>query len=143
MKFALTHFHYDRFDTADDEEDGKWSVNFQTSPQGDVDKALMSLDESEASFVRRAPSLDAALAQKLVGTYETATGYKVQVQFKEGAGLAIVAPGQPQTKLMPYKGLKFRSPDFSDLIFEFVMENGQVKSLKQTDPSGESSLTRK
>ncbi|WLT31005.1 serine hydrolase [Geothrix sp. PMB-07] len=143
MKFALSHFHYDRFDTADDEEDGKWSVNFQTSPQGDVDRAVMSLDESEATFVRRAPALDPAMAGKLVGTYETATGYKVQVQFKEGAGLAIVAPGQPQTKLLPYRGLKFRSPEFSDLIFEFVLVNGQVTSLKQIDPSGESLLTRK
>jgi len=39
----MTHFHYDRFDTPDDEQDGKWSVNFQTNPQGDIDKATMSL----------------------------------------------------------------------------------------------------
>lgn len=142
-KLALAHFHYDRFDTADDEENGKWSVNFLTGSQGDVDKAVMSLDEAEVAFVRRAPALDPALALKLAGTYETATGYKMQVQFKEGAGLAIVAPGQPETKLLPYKGLKFRSPEFSDLVFEFVMENGEVKSLKQADPSGESTLTRK
>jgi hypothetical protein len=41
------------------------------------------------------------------------------------------------------KGLRFRTPQFSDVIFEFVMENGQVKALKQTDPSGEFSFPRK
>ena len=33
IRMPLTHFHYDRFDTADDEEDGKWSVNFSTNPR--------------------------------------------------------------------------------------------------------------
>ena len=141
MKLPLTHFHYDRFDTPNDELDGKWSVNFQTSPQGDVDRAVMSLDEAEAVFVRRAPTLDPALAAKLVGTYETVTGFKLQVVLREG--LVMVAPGDSDTKLVPYKGLKFRSPEFSDLLFEFVLENGVVKSLKQTDPSGEYTLTRK
>ena len=141
MKLPLTHFHYDRFDTPNDELDGKWSVNFQTSPQGDVDRAVMSLDEAEAVFVRRAPTLDSALAAKLVGTYETVTGFKLQVVLREG--LVMVAPGDSDTKLVPYKGLKFRSPEFSDLLFEFVLENGVVKSLKQTDPSGEYTLTRK
>src|SRR5271163_657803 len=37
IKMAMTHFHYDRFDTADDEEDGKWSVSFRTNPQGDIE----------------------------------------------------------------------------------------------------------
>jgi hypothetical protein len=43
----MTEFHYDHFDTVDDEEDGKWSVNFRTNPQGDVDQAVISLDEAE------------------------------------------------------------------------------------------------
>jgi hypothetical protein len=29
----LSHFHYDRFDSPDDEENGKWSINFATNPQ--------------------------------------------------------------------------------------------------------------
>src|SRR6202521_356847 len=54
IKLPLAHFHYDRFDTPNDEEDGKWSVNFSTNPQGDIDKATMSLDEGEVTLVRRA-----------------------------------------------------------------------------------------
>jgi hypothetical protein len=51
--------------------------------------------------------------------------------------------GQPERKLVPYKGLKFRVPAFSDVIYEFVVENGQAKALKQRDPSGEFTYTRK
>jgi len=137
IRFGMSHFHYDRFDTPDDEEDGLWSVNFSTNPQGDIDKATMSLDENEAVFVRRAPTLDAALIGRLVGTYQTASGNKFQVVAKPGSGLYVVFPGAPDQKLIPYKGLKFRVPEFADLIFEFVEENGQITKLKQTDPSGE------
>jgi CubicO group peptidase (beta-lactamase class C family) len=143
IKLPMTHFHYDRFDTPDDEIYGKWSVNFSNNPQGDIDKALMSLDEAEVVFTRRPPTLDQKLLQQLAGTYETPTGVKFQVVLKEGDGLYLLFAGQPEQKLIPIKGLQFRLKEFSDLIFEFVMENGQVKALKQRDPSGEYVMPRK
>jgi len=143
MKFPLTHFHYDRFDTPDDELEGKSSVNFLTNPQGDIDKAVMSLDEGEAVFVRKAASLDPDTVRKVAGTYETATGSRIQVKAKDGQGLVIAIPGRPDMKLLPYKGLKFKCTEYSDLIFEFVMEKGEVKALKEIDPGGEHVLNRK
>jgi CubicO group peptidase (beta-lactamase class C family) len=137
LKFPLSHFHYDRFDTPDDERYGKWSVNFSTNPQGDVDKATMSLDEAEAAFTRRPETLDPALLAKLAGTYETPTGAKFQVALKDDGSLYLLFAGQPEEKLVPYKGLQFRLPQFADLVFEFVLENGQVTGLKQRDPSAE------
>jgi CubicO group peptidase (beta-lactamase class C family) len=143
IQFPLTHFHFDRFDTPDDEIYGKWSVNFQTNPQGDIDKAVMSLDEAEALFTRKPESLKPELLKQLAGTYETATGYKFQVTLKEDNVLYLVFPGQPAEKLIHYKGLKFRLKEFSDLVYEFVIENGEVKALKQRYPSGEFVFTRK
>jgi CubicO group peptidase (beta-lactamase class C family) len=143
IAFPMTHYHYDRFDTPDDERYGKWSVNFATSPQGDVDKALMSLDEAEATFTRRPERLDASVARQLAGTYETPTGSKFQVVLKEDGGLFLLFTGQPEQKLVPYKGLKFRIPEFSDVVWEFVVENGQAKALKRRDASGEFTYTRK
>ncbi|PYS49215.1 MAG: penicillin-binding protein [Acidobacteria bacterium] len=137
IRLPLQHFHYDRFDTPNDEEDGKWSVNFSTNPQGDVDKATMSLDEAEVTFVRRAPGLDEAMAERIAGNYETATGAKFQVVMRPGSGLYIVRVGVPDEKLVPYRGLKFRLPEFADIIIEFVEENGQITHMKQIDPSGE------
>jgi len=143
IRFSMTHFHYDRFDTPDDEQDGKWSVNFATNPQGDVDKATMSLDEAEATFVRRPATLDKALGQRLAGTYETPSGGKFQVVLRPGSGLYFVQLGAPDQKLIPYKGLKFRVQEFADVIVEFVEENGQITALKQIDPSGEYISKRK
>jgi CubicO group peptidase (beta-lactamase class C family) len=144
IQLPMTHFHYDRFDTPDDERYGKWSVSFVTNPQGDVDKAVMSLDEGEVTFTRKPETVDSKLLQRLTGTYETATGYKFQVVFREvDNSLYLVLPGQPDEKLIPYKGLKFRVQEFSDVLFEFMEENSQIKALKQRSPSGEYVFTRK
>ena len=143
IRLPLDHFHYDRFETPDDEIYGRTAINFQTSPQGDVDKALVSLDEAEVTFTRKPEVLDPKLLEKMAGTYETPTGYKFQVVLKEDGGLYLAYPGQPEEKLIPYKGLKFRIKLFSDVIFEFVVEDGKVKALKQRDPSGEYVYIRK
>ena len=142
FQFPLSHFHYDRFDTPDDEQYGKFSVNFRTNPQGDIDSAVMSLDEAEAVFTRKPETLDPALLEKLAGTYLTPTKVKFQVVYQPGAGLSLVFPGGPSQKLLPIKGLKFRTPQFADDIYEFVMENGKVTALKERDPSGELTFTR-
>ena len=139
----LNHFHYDRFDTPDDEQNGKTSLNFQTNPQGDVDKVVTSLDEAEAVFVRKPAALDAEMLGKLAGTYETPVGTTFEVVLKEDGGLYLRFAGQSDQALVPYKGLKFRIKDFSDVLFEFTVENGVVKSLKQVDPSGETVFPRK
>jgi hypothetical protein len=34
------------------------------------------------------------------------------------------------------------TPQFADDIYEFVMENGRVRALKERDPSGEYSYRR-
>jgi hypothetical protein len=135
--FPLSHFHYDRFDTPDDEQYGKFSVNFRTNPQGDVDNAVMSLDQAEVVFTRKPETLDPKLLEKLAGTYLTPSKVKFQVTYTPGAGLALAFPGGPPQKLIPLKGMQFRTPQFADIIYEFVLENGQVKGLKERDPSGE------
>jgi CubicO group peptidase (beta-lactamase class C family) len=143
IAMPMSHVHYDRFDTPDDEENGKWSVNFRTNPQGDVEQAVMSLDEAEAVFTRRPEQLDPALVGQLPGSYETPTGTKIQITRQEGRGLFLVPPGAPPLPLRQVKGLRFRTPQFSDVIFEFIVENGQVMALKQKDPSGEFLFPRK
>ena len=103
----------------------------------------MSLDEAEAVFTRKPEKLDPALLTQLAGSYETPTGTKIQVTYQENRGLSIVPPGGRPLSLTQVKGLRFRTPQFSDVIFEFAVENGQVKALKQKDPSGEFVFPRK
>ena len=143
MRFPMTHFHYDRFDTPDDEIDGKWSVNFRTNPQGDIDEAVMSLDEKEAVFVRKPEAIDAKLMTQLAGSYETPNGGKFQITLAPGGALSLVYPGAPAIPLKQVKGLAFRTPLFSDDIFEFIVQDGQVKGVKEKDPTGEFTYPKK
>ena len=55
----LEHFHYDRFDSPDDELFGKRSITFRTNPQGDIDKLVLYLDEVRAVFTRASRKLSA------------------------------------------------------------------------------------
>jgi CubicO group peptidase (beta-lactamase class C family) len=142
FQFPMSHFHYDRFDTPDDEQYGRFSVNFRTNPQGDIDSAVISLDEGEVVFTRKPETLDPSLLEKLAGVYMTPTKVKFQVLYQPGTGLSLAFPGGPPQKLIPIKGLKFRTPQFADDIYEFVMENGKVTALKERDPSGEFTYSR-
>ncbi|HYA26331.1 MAG TPA: serine hydrolase [Terriglobales bacterium] len=140
--FPLSHFHYDRFDTPNDEQYGRFSVNFRTNPEGDIDSVVTSLDEAEVVFTRKPPTLDPKLLESLAGTYLTPNKTKFQVTYQPGAGLSLVFPGGPPHPLNPLKGLQFRTPQFADVIYEFVLENGQVKALKERDPEGEYTYPR-
>ena len=145
IRMPLSHFHYDRFDTPDDEEDGKWSVNFLTNPQGEIDRAELSLDEAAVIFARRVPAAlsQAATLRQYVGTYQTADGGKVDVVLRPDGTLAIQSPSGTFQNLLPWQPRRFRTKEFADLLFEFTMTDDKVTALKQSDPSGEYTLVRK
>jgi CubicO group peptidase (beta-lactamase class C family) len=140
--FPMSHFHYDRFDTPDDEQYGKFSVNFRANPQGDIDEAVISLDEAQVVFTRRPEGLDSKVLEKLAGIYVAPSKAKFEVQYNPGAGLSILLPGDPAQKLLQVKGFQFRTPRFADTIYEFVVENGEAKAVKERDPSGEFTFPR-
>ena len=142
FQYPLSHFHYDRFDTPDDEQYGRFSVNFRTNPQGDISEAVMSIDEAEVVFKRKPEVLDPKLLEKLAGTYLTPSQVKFEVLYQPGAGLSLVFPGGPPQKLIQVKRFEFRTPQSGDTIYEFVLENGQVKALRERDPSGEFTFPR-
>jgi hypothetical protein len=93
-------------------------------------------------FTRKPETLDPKVLEKLAGVYLTPSKLKFEVQYQPGVGLSLAFPGGPPQKLIPVKGLQFRTEHFADTIYEFVLENGQVKALKERDPSGEFTLPR-
>jgi CubicO group peptidase (beta-lactamase class C family) len=143
IRLPLGHFHYDRFETPNDETYGRTAINFQTNPQGDVDKAVVSLDEAEVTFTRRPTTLSSETLAQLAGSYELPNGVKIQVVLKEGGALVLAVPGETDQELVPYKGLVFRIKLFADVTFEFLMDNGKVTGLRQRDPGGEYVFPRK
>ena len=143
IRLPLAHFHYNRFETPNDETYGRTAINFQTNPQGDVDKAVVSLDEAEVTFVRKPATLSSETLARLAGSYELPNGIKFQVVLKEGGTLWLAVPGSTEQELVPYRGLVFRIKLFADVTLEFLMENGKVTALRQRDPGGEYVFPRK
>lgn len=138
----LTHVHFDRFDTEDDEVFGKWSVNFSIDPQGEISSLTMALDEAERAFQRVSEPVHATLANLLVGVYATPSGFKVRVVRKELGQLFVVVPGEIDRPLLPYRSLEFRSPAQSNVIYRFELNSGQVNSMVVKNPQGEFSLAK-
>ena len=141
IHLPMHHFHYDRFDTDNDEENGLYSLNYQTNPQGEIDRFVVSLDEGEVTFLKKA---DANLStvetlNKYVGTYKIGTN-KIKVTLKDKNHLFI--EGAPDLELIPYKTNIFKTKDFADMTFEFKIQNGKVISMVQKDGSGEYEIKR-
>jgi hypothetical protein len=137
IDLPLNHFHYDRFDTPDDEAQGGWSVSFLTSTLGDIDRAAMRLDEVEAVFARQPIRLDPDLLARLVGTYETPFGSKIDVKLNRDGDILLSHPGEPDHVLNAIRGLQFRSSEFPEVTFEFVLDEGRVKALRHWDAHAE------
>ncbi len=137
MILPLKHFHYDRFDTPNDEQFGLWSLNFITNPQGIIDGLSVSLDESQTTFTKKSdPALsDPNILSKYAGKYMIAGNF-INVELIDDA-IYLIIPGQPRYRLIPVKPNAFRIKEFADYNFVFVVENGNVTALKQIDPSGE------
>ena len=145
IRLPLSHFHYDRFDTPDDEQDGKWSVSFITNPQGEVDRAEMSLDEAAVTFRRRvaAALTEINTLRQYAGEYETPSGGRFQVVIRPGETLAIQNPDGTFRNLIPWQPHRFHIKEFADVVYEFTVVGGRTTGLKQSDPSGEYLFTRK
>lgn len=136
----LHHYHYDRFDTPNDEVMGKFSINFLTNPVGEIDKAVMSLDEGEVTFTRRPDPVmrDPKALAPLAGTYQTETGVRFDIVLKGDGRLARVGATGAETILVPVRPWVFGVKAYSDVRYHFVVDGGVVKQLRIVEPAGES-----
>ena len=133
----LEHFHYERFDTPDDQIYGKFSVNFSVNPKGDIHTAMVSLDESEVSFIKKPDESlsDPKILIKYAGNYELA-GTIIEIVLKEEEILIAKIPGQPAYTLVPYKLHEFIFKKFSDSTIKFVLDGDEVKMMQSISPGG-------
>ena len=99
--------------------------------------AVMSLDEAEATLHAAAPDARTPTPQEARRDLREPDRRQVPGRAEGGRQSLCGDAWAPEDKLIPYKGLQFHVKEFSDLVWEFVMENEQVKALKQRDPSGE------
>lgn len=130
----LDHYHYNRFDTPNDEDFGKWTVNFKVSPQGEIDKAVLSIDEGQVVFVKKPDETlsDPATLEKYIGRYDYG-GSEFDVKLKEGKLAVIWAVDEI---LISYKEHLFKMKNYDDQQIEFMVEQGKVTGLKLKSPTG-------
>lgn len=120
----IQHYHYDRFVSADDEIDGKWSLLFSTDAQGTIQNVKVSLDEKEVVFIRKADAklTDPAFLKTLTGAYEL-NGSILNLVISNKELMISTAPPQ---HLEPYKGMTFKIREFSDQTIEFMVDKVNI-----------------
>jgi CubicO group peptidase (beta-lactamase class C family) len=130
----LKQYHYNRFDTPDDEDFGKWSINFSISPQGEISAAVVSIDEGQVTFSKKPDEslANSEVLNQYIGKYEFA-GSEFEIKLKDNK-LTIL--GTTNDILIPYKKDIFKVEKFDDLQIEFIIENNEVSGLKYKTPSG-------
>jgi hypothetical protein len=140
----LEHYHYDRFDTPDDQIYGRFSVNFSTNPKGDIHTAMVSLDESEVSFVKVPEEVtsDPEILQRYTGKYELAGSERTIALTEEGI-LQMKIPGHPDYTLIPYKVNEFTMKEFSDITLRFLLDGEKVTGMQYISPGGRYEYVKK
>jgi CubicO group peptidase (beta-lactamase class C family) len=130
----LTHYHYNRFDTPDDEDFGKWSINFSISPQGEISAAVVSIDEGQVTFNKKPDDSLASpeVLNQYAGKYEFA-GSEFEIKLKDNK---LTMLGTTDDILIPYKKDIFKVEKFDDSQIEFIIENNEISGLKYKTPSG-------
>lgn len=130
----LAHYHYNRFDTPDNEDFGKWSINFNISSQGEINAALVSIDEGQVTFNKKPDESlsNPEVLNQYIGKYEFA-GSEFEIKLKENK---LIISGTTDEELIPYKKNIFKVEKFDDRQIEFIMNNNEVSGLKYKIPSG-------
>ncbi len=122
VSLPLNHYHYDRFDSPDDEIYGTISILFDTDAQGSIHQAKISMDEKEVVFIKKpdAKLTDMNFLKRLEGKYAlNEDNVKVQILNQE---LVLQNSPLPPMHLIGYKNSSFRIKEFSDYIIEFIMD---------------------
>jgi hypothetical protein len=118
----LEHYHYDRFNSPNDEVFGLWTFTFGSDAQGNIQQAKISLDEKEVVFTKKADARlqDPSFLKVLAGQYEL-NGSTMNVVFGNKE-LTINTLASPPTHLDAYKNNTFRMREFSDRTVQFVLD---------------------
>lgn len=138
ISMPLTHYHYDRFDTPYDPDDGIFSLNYITDPQGEISRFEVALDEATVTFTKRAGAAlsNPEILSLYTGKYKMPNGILLEIVLKTDE-LVVQFPGSPAMSLIPKKERIFSLKEFPDTTVEFLMEGGKTVSIKQKDPTGE------
>jgi hypothetical protein len=136
MDFEVSHYHYDVFDLKNEEGFGEQTVKatFSLDLKGNVNAVAVQLEPSVKAIVfDRMPEkkmMERSFLEKFIGQYEL-QGVVFTVQFRGENTLVVVAPGQPEMELVPYRGTEFNIKNVPGASIEFIVDaSGTVGEAK-------------
>ncbi len=138
IKYALTHYHYDIFEMANQLMEINGKVSFHTNVQGDIAEVAAPLEPSVSPIIfTRLPARelsDRAVLEAFTGSYEV-MGMTLTIAFKGDSALLISLPGQSELELEPYKGTTFHVKGLTGYEVEFKRgPDGPVTEAMVTQP---------
>ncbi len=142
LEGPLSHYHYDVFELKamilGQEQNSK--VGFATDSKGNIASLSVQLEPSvkDIVFARAADKAmtEMGFLEKFVGTY-ILSGAEVKVALREGKGLFLTVPGQPDYELVPYKGTEFNLKGVDGYSVEFIQDTaGAVTEVIFHQPNG-------
>ena len=144
IRLPLSHVHFDRFDTIDDEEDGRWSVNFLTNASGEVDRVEMPIDDAVIAFTRRVPAAlsNVVTLRQYLGRYGPSAFGAFDVVLRADSSLALRNARGDYQQLVPVRPNQFRIREAPEVTLEFSVVNGRATTLTASDAAGEFTFMR-
>ncbi|MFK7948391.1 MAG: serine hydrolase [Saprospiraceae bacterium] len=141
---ALTHYHFDVFQTGDDA--GKLKVQFQMNVNGEITSIDIPLEASlkPIKFKRLDNTVEVAVNDLKIyeGKYLFAqVGQSATVKV-DGENLAVTIPGQPTYTLVPHKEHHFKLQDLEGYSMKFTVEDGVSTKATFIQPNGNFTFAR-
>jgi hypothetical protein len=142
LEGPLSHYHYDVFELKamllGTEQKSK--VAFATDIKGNIASLSVQMDPSvkDIVFTRAADKgmTEKGFLEKFVGTY-ILSGAEIKVDLREGKGLVLTVPGQPDYELVPYRGTEFNLKGLQGYSVEFKQDAaGVVTEVIFHQPNG-------
>lgn len=140
----LDHWHYDVFRAAGGDFEGL-TLKFSTNLRGDIEAFDVVIDPtvSAVRYNRLPPQSmsESAFLQQFAGEY-LLESRAVRVS-KKGNNLWMLVDGQPEYKLLPYRGTTFDLDKLTGYSVRFVVEGEKVTEIKFIQPEGVYTAKRK
>ena len=144
---ALTHYHYDIFETELEDFELITKVAFTTNLRGDIASLAIKLEPTANDIIfQRVPRkemMEKGFLEPFVGKYEIA-GITITISMHGDTALFLSVPGQPEYELVPYQGTTFQFRGLSGFSVEFKQDtSGGVLEAILTQPQGVMAAKRK
>jgi CubicO group peptidase (beta-lactamase class C family) len=146
-EYVVEPYHYEVFEFIYDLIDMRMKGIFYTDVEGNVSRLSLPLEPSvkDIFFERVADRRlsQSSFLERLAGEYEV-MGMPLRVSLKGDDQLTATLPGQPASRLVPYRGTSFKVDGVTGVTFTFkIGEDGPASEVEINQPGAVFSAKRK